>query len=725
MNSIKAILLGAMLVFNSALFAANPPLPDEGMWLPLLLKDMNYAEMQRLGCRLSPEQIYSVNNSSVKDAIVQLGGFCTAEVVSPKGLMLTNHHCAYDAIASQSTVEHDYLTDGFWAKSHAEELPIEGLSVSFLVRMEDVTERMVNKADGLKDMQRQMAMMQEIADIEAEASEDDRYVATVKDMFDGNAYYVFVYEVYSDIRLVGAPPSSIGKFGGDTDNWMWPRHTGDFSMLRIYASPENTPAPYSADNKPYVPKHYLPVSTKGLKEGDYTMIMGYPGSTDRYMTSHGVKNLMEVEGPTIVKTLEKRLAVMKAEMDQDDAVRIALASNYASLANTYKYYKGQLLGLNKFNLPAEKETQEKAFEAWVAVDEDRKNEYGDALSQIQEAFATHGQTNEKMSYLNMAGFGPGFIGPGIPVWRLKRTMEAAESEDDYADMVSRLEEQLDDLFEGYFKHVDQKVFAATTHLMMEGLPADDRPDFFTSKAFTKAKGEGETKCANYAAAVFKKSIIVDKARLKSFLAKPSLKKLEKDPGVAYIISIINYYRQMQTNAGMFEQAVAMNREVLLKGMMEMEDGKSFYPDANFTMRVTYGTVKPYSSWEGKPYESFTWASQILDKYKPGDQEFDVPEGLRNLIAAKDFGPYGKDGKLPVCFIHDLDITGGNSGSPVINGDGELVGIAFDGNWESMISDLRFQDEYVRTISVDIRYVLFVIDKFAGAKHLVDEMTLKN
>jgi len=728
MKIFKTILLTAAVTVSSLGYAVKPVVPDEGMWLPLLLNGLNISEMQAMGCKLSAEQIYSVNNSSVKDAIVQLGGFCTAEVVSPQGLLLTNHHCAYDAIQSHSSVENDYLTDGFWAKTKAEELPVEGLTVSFLVRMEDVTGKIVNATKGLEGQERAEAMEVKIVELETEASEDDRYVVNVKEMFDGNAHYLFVYEVFSDIRLVGAPPSAVGKFGGDTDNWMWPRHTGDFSMLRIYAAPDNSAAEYNEANVPYEPKHYLPVSAKGLQEGDFTMIMGYPGSTDRYLSSYEVKQLMEQDAPTIIKVLRKRLDVMKEAMDAKDEVRIALASDYASLANSWKYYEGQLVGLKKFDLVDQKIEEEKTFMQWVADDAKRKKKYGKVLSNISGAIQDGKASGNAMNYLNMAGFGPTFVSNGIGYWRLMSQMKVAgEDEEKYKPYLEELEAGLDAAFEDYYAHVDVELLAATAQMMYEGIPESGHPSVFKTGAFKKAKEKGkldEKFFAKWAKKTAKGSILFNRKKLEKFHSKPNLKVLEEDLGIEYINSLIGVYRSNMMASGNASAVIADARQLLVEGQMEMQTERNFYPDANFTLRVTYGKVKPYSSWDGKPYESFTYASQILDKYKPGDEEFDVPEKLRTLIQNKDFGSYGKDGKLPVCFIHDLDITGGNSGSPVINGDGELVGIAFDGNWESMISDLSFQEEYVRTISVDIRYVLFIIDKYADAGHLVEEMTVQ-
>lgn len=719
MKYIKSLSLAFVLLINSTVFAS---VPDEGMWLPLLLKDYNYEEMKRLGCTLTPEQIYSVNNSSLKDAVVQLGGFCTAEIISDQGLLLTNHHCAYDAIASSSTVENDYLTDGFWSMSLGEEIPIEGLTVSFLVRMEDVTKRIKDRMEDAGGENAMMAAAEEMEEIQAEAMEGTAYTAEVKTMFDGNAYYLFVYETYNDIRLVGAPPSSVGKFGGDTDNWMWPRHTGDFSMLRIYAGADNAPAAYSADNKPFKPKHSLPVNVNGLEDGDFTMIMGFPGRTDRYMTSFEVQNQMTNEAPMYVKILEKRLAIMKAEMDKDDATRIAKASDYASLANTYKYFKGQLRGLNKFDLVKTKEMYEANLTKWVNSDDKLKDKYGEVLPGMKSAYETYGPVTKNNAVINMAGFGPEFVAYGIPMWRLQSIMEREGTEDKQQEMIDEFKMGVDAHFEGYYSLMDQNITAACLEFMQNDMSSDAQMDLFSSKMYTKkAKGSNE----KMAALIFKKSILTDKKRLQKFLAKPSLKVLQKDPGVMYINSVINVYRsKLQMSMMMMGGTVDPLREAYVAMLQEKESGKNFYPDANSTMRVTYGTVGAYKSWEGKPYETFTYAHQIMDKYKPGDEEFDVPEKLRQLIGTKNYGPYkNKEGKLPVCFLHNTDITGGNSGSPVINGKGEIVGVAFDGNWESMTSDLFWQDEYVRTISVDIRYVLFIIDKYAGCQRLLDEMNL--
>lgn len=716
----KVLFLLSFLFLTSPIFAYTPP--DEGMWLPMFIKDYNYEEMKRLGCKLTPEQIYSVNQTSLKDAIVQLGGFCTAEIISDEGLIITNHHCAYDAIASQSTEEHNYLKDGFWAQNKKEELYINDLSVTFLVRMEDVTEQIAKIRSENGEEMAEMAVLEEIDRLEKESSSDGRYVTEVKEMFNGNAQYLFVYEVFTDIRLVGAPPSSIGKFGGDTDNWMWPRHTGDFSLLRIYAGEDNSPASYSASNKPLKPKHFLPISAKGLNEGDFTMVMGYPGSTDRYLTSQEVNNLQNVESGVIIDLLDKRIKIMDGEMAKSESLNIAYASDRASLSNTLKYYQGQLRGLKKFDLIEQKKIYENSLEKWINASTDRQKKYGTLFADFTAHFAKYSSLSKDVMVVNMALFGPELVSTGITGFRLQR---AFSSEDEARIQASV--DQLEDQARAYMSKGGLEMDAKLMLMALESIENDlsaERPftTLFNHPLYSKkAKGSKE----KFVEMVFSKSIFANEAALNKFLKKPSQKALDKDPGMLYVNCLIDYYRQsIQPGQSQMSNELDHLRSLYTQAMHEKETDKTFYPDANFTMRVTYGTIQNYDSWEGKTYETFTYGNEILDKYKAGDHEFDVPEKLRTLLSTKDFGDYGTaDGKMPVCFLHNTDITGGNSGSPVINGDGQLIGVAFDGNWESMTSDLFWQDEYVRTISVDIRYVLFIIDKFAGATHIIDELEI--
>lgn len=718
MKRFFALLLPALMLSRMAF--AGPP--DEGMWLPLLLKDYNYAEMQRLGLKLTPEQIYSVNTSSLKDAIVQMGGFCTAEVISMEGLLLTNHHCGYDAIAESSSETNNYLRDGFWAKTRGEEIPIEGLTISFLIQMVDVSERIQAAGEAAGSENAEQGEAEEMVKIEEELGESGKYMISIESMFDGNAYYAFVYQIYTDIRLVGAPPTSIGKFGGDTDNWMWPRHTGDFSMFRIYAGSDNQPADYNASNVAYVPKHALPISTHGLKEGDFTMIMGYPGSTDRYLTSYEVKNIQEVDAPVMIDVLGTRLDIMKAEMAKDEAIHIQLASEYASLANSHKYYEGQLLGLNKFNFSAQQVADEKELQAWINETLERKNKYGTVLADIETISKNSQELSRDNLNLNLAAFAPEFVQMAIMGWRMHRALSAEDVEQGAVDNATgMMRDYAADFFPNFLPEMDKKMTLLALDVLKNKMSSNAQVSLFTSKYYLKkAKGSND----QMVALIFSNSFLTDAARMEKFLQKPTLKAMNSDPGMIYILSVIDVYRSkiLEPEAEVSAQLEGA-RKIYMQALME-KDQKNFYPNANFTMRLTYGTVQQYNNWEGKPYKTFTYADEILAKYKAGDEEFDVPERLRKLIQDKDYGIYGNgDGTLNVCFLHNTDITGGNSGSPVINAKGELVGCAFDGNWESMTSGLFWQDEYVRTISVDIRYVLFIIDKFANAGHLIQEMQL--
>jgi len=717
MKELRLFILVPLIFLKSFAFGSTPP--DEGMWLPLLLKDYNYAEMQRLGLKLTADQIYSINNASLKDAIVQFGGFCTAEVISDQGLLLTNHHCGYDAIATQSTEQHNYLDDGFWAMKRTDELPIEGLYAKFLVRMVDLTEDIEKvKKDNDAEMV-ELAVMEKMSEFETKFSENGKYSCDIETMFDGNAYYAFIYETFNDIRLVGAPPSSVGKFGGDTDNWMWPRHTGDFSMFRIYADANNQPADYSSSNVAFKPKYSLPISTAGLADGDFTMVLGYPGSTTRYLTSPELIDSKTNESPIIVKILEERLAIMKAEMDKSEKVRIALASNYASLANTYKYYKGQLRGLNKFDQVSKQQAYEKQLMAWVDDDPELKAEYGGLIDNIANLYEKSEGITSDFAYVNIAAFAPSFIaeGSGIKVYRMSKYLD---SDRDYSTMQEEIKEKAPEYFENFNPELERNMLRMALKYMHD-MSKDRQLNLFQSDFYLKkCKGSDD----KFVDMVMKKSMLTNQNLLNKFLAKPSMKAIEKDPGMIYVNSLIELFRSELNSASGSRQLQLDELRTKYMKLLQLKETRNFYPDANFTMRVTYGTVQSYNGWDGEKFNTFTYASEILDKYKAGDAEFDVPEKLRTLIKSKDFGAYGnEDGTLNVCFLHNTDITGGNSGSPVINAEGALIGCAFDGNWESMTSDIFWQDEYVRTISVDIRYVLFIIDKYAGAGHLVKEMKL--
>ena len=722
----------------------------EGMWLPMLIKRLNYEDMKANGLQLTAEELYSINNSSLKDAIVSLGGFCTGEIISSQGLLLTNHHCGFDAIQSHSSEESNYLKDGFWAMSKEEEKTNPGLFVKFLVRMDDVTEQvMAEITPEMSETERQRAAAMIGRKLAGEATEGTHYDAQVKSFFHHNEYYLFVYETFTDVRLVGAPPSSIGKFGGDTDNWMWPRQTGDFSMFRVYSGPDGMPAEYSEENIPLKPKHHLPVSTDGVKEGDFTMIFGYPGSTDRYLSSYGVDQAVNKYNPSVVEIREVKLAIMREYMQADDAVDIQLASKYASTANYWKYYIGQTEQLKRNGVLAKKQALEGDFTTWVNQDAMRVDKYGNTLTLLEEAYKMTDPTVVGSVYLLEAGL----IGPQIPLfaWRAGARADAilayddkieaqldtvkerdekkkikAEYETKREEMIEGLRAYGDDFFKDFHAPTDQKLVAVLWRQYAEKVPADQLPSFFAEIVEEQAEDEGEDAFAEYAEELFEDSYFTSPKRFAKLLKKIKKKKLDKDPAYIAGNELIAMYRAQGSANAVATENMEKGYRLLTAGLREMDTNKKFYPDANSTMRMTWGNVGGYDSnkEEGVHFDFYTIGSQILEKEKPGDKEFDVPEKLHTLIANNDFGDYAmENGELPVCFISNNDITGGNSGSPVINGRGELIGCAFDGNWEAMSGDIAFETQMQRTISVDIRYVLFVVDKYAGATHLVEEMDL--
>jgi len=729
---LSGLLLLVCLVAARPALATAPPTPptppDEGMWLPMFIS-RNFTEMQKLGLKLTPEQIYSINNSSIKDAVISFGGFCTGEIISDQGLILTNHHCGYEAIQQLSTTEKNYLANGFWAKSPTEELPAEGLTVSFLVRMEDVTEKVNAKlaeslgSSPVAEEVRAAAVETITAEMAAEASEDGKYEVEVKDFFFGAEFYMFVYAVYSDIRLVGTPPESIGKFGGDTDNWMWPRHTGDFSMFRVYAAPDGSPAEYSTNNVPYKPKHFLPVSLKGVAPGDYAMIMGYPGSTERYMTAAGVEQAYNESNPAVVKVRDIKLKIMDAAMKSDPAIRLQYAAKYSQISNYWKYFIGQNRGLKRMNTIGNKKAQEQAFMDWVNADPARKAKYGNAIGQIAEAYKKWQPFNLPFLYLNEAGLGSDIMIAGLRNYRLYAYYNMAEVVD--AKQVETRVNAIRDFAKGHYKDIhlptDQKLFAATLKVYKSDIAPEMLPDIFKNVIDKKYKGDID----KFAADVFKKSYLATPERLEAFLKKPSKKAMESDLGFMTFKSLINQYLTvLQAANAEFENAKNAASRLYVQGLREMNPDKVFYPDANFTMRLTYGSVEPYNPMDGVAYDYYTTLKGIAEKEDPKNDEFIVPKKLLDLYAAKDYGQYANSkGELPVCFITTNDITGGNSGSPVMNANGELIGCAFDGNWESMQGDIDFDPSVNRTICVDIRYVLFVVDKFAGATNIINELKL--
>jgi hypothetical protein len=716
---LKKILFSFLLLAG---FASLNARADEGMWLPLFIDRLNYVDMQKMGLQLTAEEIYSVNHSSLKDAIVQFGAGCTGEVISKEGLIITNHHCGYSSIQSNSTVEHDYLTDGFWALDKKDELPNDMLTVTFLIRIEDVTQKILGVlTDKMTETQRTAAVDSLTAIIKAEAVKGTDYEASVKSFFEGNEYYLFVYEVYEDVRLVGAPPESIGQFGGDTDNWMWPRHTGDFSIFRVYTGPDGKPAPYSKDNIPLVPKYSLPISIGGYKTNDFTMILGYPGTTDRFLTSYGVKLALEQSNPSIVKIREKKLAILKSDMDKSDEVRIKYASKYATTANYWKYYIGQSKGIVRLDLYDQKKTIEEAFEKWVATKDEYKTKYGTALTNIADAY-TELSKYTKTRYYFTEGLLRGceiisFAGKFETLYNeyLKDTPDTAK----ISKYIKTLKLYSVKYFKDYNTSTDQKLLAAMLELFYGDIVSDFHPDIFST--ITKKYKNNFTKYSND---IFSKSILASLDKVNSFLANPDKKILANDMAFKLMLSVMKKYKEVTAKITEATALLSKGNRAFIAGLREMYPDKKFYPNANSTMRMSYGKILDYYPADAVQYGFFTTLDGVIAKEDSTNEEFIVPLKLEQLWKSRDYGKYADaDGEMHVCFLTNNDITGGNSGSPVLNGKGELLGLAFDGNWEAMTNNIAYDPDLQRTINVDIRYILFVIDKYAGASNLIKEMNI--
>jgi hypothetical protein len=724
MKHLFLLLSGIALFFSFSLKASTPP--DEGMWLPMFVERLNYVDMQKMGLHLTAEEIYSINNSSLKDAIVGLGNgpqpggfFCTAEVVSDQGLLFTNHHCGYDVIQKHSTIEHDYLTDGFWAMSKEEELPNEDLSATFFIRMEDVTDSIIPFLSDTMSAGDRSAKVKEISNrLKKNADPDKKFYVNITSFFGGNEYYLFVYEVYTDVRLVGAPPSAIGKFGGDTDNWMWPRHTGDFSIFRVYAGPDGKPAPYSKDNVPMKPKHHLPISLNGVEKGDFAMIWGYPGSTDRYLSSYGVEFQLEYFDPNIVRLMGEQLAIWKADMDADREVGIKYASKYASTANGWKYYMGEEKGLRKLNVKGQKEELEKQFQTWVEQDPARKAKYGDVLANLKEGYGNMGSKFDPFILTALAASSPEILGFAQSFGGLTSLLESKDKTGAVEESVASLRTEAAEHFKNYNAPTDQKVFARMLEIYYKEMPTEKQP-----KGFVEMVGDYKGNFQLMAEEVFAESFLSSEAKVNAFLDKPNYKVISKDPAILLSNELMGSMRELSSAYRSANQSIGKNERLFIAGLREMMPDKAFYPDANSTMRMTYGSVQDYKGADAVYYDYKTHLSGVIDKEDPTNDEFTVPEKLKQLYFAKDFGRYGTGDDLVVCFLTTNDITGGNSGSPVINGNGELIGLAFDGNWEAMSGNIAYEPNLQRTICVDVRYVLFVIDKYAGAQNLIDELTI--
>jgi hypothetical protein len=693
---------------------------DEGMWLLPLIEKLNMGKMTELGLKLSAEDIYSINKVCLKDAIVIFGGGCTGEIVSSQGLILTNHHCGYGSIQSHSSVDHDYLRDGFWAKTKEEELSNPNLSVTFLIGIEDVTSQVLaNVKPGISETDRSAAITEARSSIEKKASEGNNYRAQVGSFYGGNFFYLLVYERYNDVRLVGAPPSSIGKFGSDTDNWEWPRHTVDFSVFRVYTAPDGKPAAYSKENIPLKPKRHLSVSLKDLNKGDFAMILGYPGRTSRYMTSYEVNEQLQIVHPDRIKIRGIKQDIWMKDMQTDQKINIQYAAKYFGSSNYWKYSIGQKRGLENLNVKAKKEELESQFNKWVVETPERKAKYGDALNMIKTAIEGRAESYNALQYINECMQGCELFSLNRGVAGLITALKAKDNQK-ITDALAQIKNNSSDFYKDYNAPTDNKSMKAMLTLYRKDVPAKFHPDFYANVVDKKFKGNID-KFVDY---IFAKSIFANETKLNTFLSKPDIKTIEADPVYLTTTSIYKTAGDLSKGNSQFDASLITGRRIWIAALMEMAPEKTQYPDANSTMRLSYGTVQDYDPRDAVTYKYFTTMQGIVDKYKPGDIEFDLPKRLIDLNNKKEFGRYASPkGYMPVCFLTTNDITGGNSGSPVLNANGELIGLAFDGNWESMSGDIAYEPELQRTIVVDIRCVLWVMDIYAGAKNLVDEMTI--
>ncbi len=693
-----------LLTIAALLCAATGALADEGMWILSLLSRHNIDVMKQEGCRLTPEQIYSVNNSSIKDAIIIFGGGCTGEIVSDNGLIFTNHHCGYSSIQQLSSVEHNYLRDGFWAKSFEEDLPVDGLEVRFLHSMEDVTSRVLDGVkEGMTPAARVNLIESHCKEIQNEAQADERYESVVKSFFDDNQFFLIRYKVYTDVRLVGTPPESIGKFGHDTDNWQWPRHTGDFSIFRVYASPDNEPAEYSPNNKPFHPAYHLPISLKGMKPTDFAMTIGFPGSTKRYASSWEVKLTRDVENASRIEPRDIKQKIWLDDMLADQSIYIKYASKYSRSTNYYKNSIGMNRGIKNLNVIGRKKDEEKAFKAWVK--KNGNEEQKAVLKNLSKAVDDATPFFKANYYIYECLFG------GPEIFRFARNISRCPEKE--------LSEEARAFYKDYSPSTDRKTTAALLAYYASHIDKQFHPAFFKDIP-------NEAAFQRFADDLFDNSIFADSAKLFKAIANNDFNAIKQDKATLCANEIIDVMRNEIVNKGNKNLVrISDAQRIYLAARMQMSPDRDFYSDANFTMRLSYGQVGGYSTPD-TTYSFFTDLDGVMAKEDPNNWEFIVDPKLKELYNNKDYGRYAdKDGKMHVCFLTNNDITGGNSGSPVINGDGELIGLAFDGNWEAMSGDIIFEPSVQRTICVDVRYVLFVIDKIGGAQNLINELTIKD
>jgi hypothetical protein len=692
---------------------------DEGMWFLMFIERLNHRDMQKMGLQLTAEEIYSINNHSLKDAIVQFNGGCTAEMISKEGLVLTNHHCGYDAIAELSSAEKNYLKDGYWAANRKEELKPSSLFVRFFVRMDDCSKRILSVVTpGMSEAEREKAINQEIAKIEKENNEGGKYTVSVRPFFQGNEYYYFVYQDYKDVRLVGTPPESLGKFGGDTDNWEWPRHTADFSMFRVYADANGNPADYSPNNVPLQPKHHLPVNLGGVKENDFAMILGYPGRTNRWMPAGGIEQNVKYAYPAWVEGSKTGMDNMKKYMVQSEALNLVYASKFAGVANYWKNRQGMIDALSKFGTAKTKAEQEAKFNEWANKPEN-KAKYGNVVATINNYYAMTNEKSRHDNYLQQLFRTSAFGTIGRSLGRPLEVYAKADATK-RAEMAPSIMEMVDGMYKELHLPAEKDILAAQLSLYAK------KAGYALAPTVEKLAAMNGGDFTQYVNETFDASIFTSKDKVKAFIENPSEATLANDPLQVLTTDLVAHFGKRSEELMKAQNDFGASFRLLVEGLRESKIGEIKYPDANSTLRLTYGKVRslPADKRNDAKINNYTTLEGQVKKYKKGDLEFDLPAKVLEMNAKKEFGRYAdKDGSLHVNFLTDNDITGGNSGSPVLNGKGELIGLAFDGNIEAMAGDVIFDNKLQRTINVDIRYVLWVIENFSGAKHIVDEMTI--